>query len=312
MSDPGFINMLTLDYIRLLGHEYKPTRAYGEAEPQKLGDFNDLTSIMDAKALFKLLAPQLDASEFYQIMLNGGPGSGKSTLAREIAHYAHEQGYEPLYISGFDITEAPSKLAKGVIGHTKVAIILDDLSYIMNAISAKAGSKIKNFAMLIRHYLKQANNGIEVNVLLIVIAHFNTAVPPIFKNSNLWIFSRPTMLEFEHMQKIVGRQQQQKELLEKTYQSVTAIQARAGKNKNLTLTFQGTNYPFKWGDKTDPGDGRLMLMILNGKPGIYQSQNTYCDKCKHIGFGVKVNQADYDTQRPSEEDAENSKKRGTQ
>jgi hypothetical protein len=222
------------------------------------------------------------------------------------------QGYEPLYISGFEITEAPSKLAKGVVGHNKVAIILDDLSYIMNAISAKSGSKIKNFAMLIRHFLKQANNGQDVNVLLIVIAHFNTAVPPIFKNTNLYIFTRPTAIEYEYMMKLVGRKEEMKNKLEKTYSSLLSIQNQAGKNKNLTLTFQGNKYPFKWGDKTDAGDGRLMLMIFNNKPSIYQSQNNYCDKCKHIGFGVQINQANYQTNNPSQDDVQDAKKRGTQ
>jgi energy-coupling factor transporter ATP-binding protein EcfA2 len=310
MSDPGFISLLTLDYLRIMADEYKRP-VYG-LQPKTIGSFDDLTSIMDADTLFKLLSPQLDASEFYQIMLSGGPGSGKSTLAREVAHYAHSAGYEPLYVSGFEITEAPSKLAKGVIGHTKVAIIFDDLSYVMNAISAKAGSKIKNFAMLIRHFLMQANGGTPVNILLIIIAHFNTAVPPVFKNSNLWIFTRPTMLEYDFMLKYVGRKQETKEALERIYNSLSVIQARAGKNKNLMLTFQGTNYPFKWGDKTDPGDGRLMLMILDSKPMIYQSQNVFCDKCKHIGFGVKIDQANYETKNPKQEDAAAAEKRGTQ
>lgn len=311
MSDPSFITLLTEDYIRIMKDEYQRP-IYGAQADTLYEGISTLNYIMDAEELFKEMVPQLDSSEFYQVVVNGPPGSGKSTLARELAHHAHLVGYHPIYISGFDITKAPTTIARDVVGHNKVCIILDDLSYIMNAISAKSGSKIKSFAMLIRHYLKQANGGKEVNVMVIVIAHFTTAVPPVFKNSNVWLFSHPTMLEYDNMLKLVGRKQEARESLERIFASVINIQEKAGKKKDIILNMKGKKYTFRWGDKTDPGDGRLMLIMFNGTPKIYNSKNTFCPECQHIGFGVQVHEADYQMNRPSEEDAMQSEKRGTQ
>jgi len=311
MSDPGFIHLLTEDYLRLMQTEYERP-VYGEPQETVHGGISTIESIMNADDLFKEIEPQLNSSEFYQLVINGPPGSGKSTLARELAHHAHGVGYHPIYISGFDITKAPVTIEREVVGHNKVCIVLDDLSYVMNAISAKTGSKIKNFAMLIRHFLKQANGGKEVNVMLIVIAHFNTAVPPVFKNANVWLFSQPTMLEYDTMVKLVGRKQEARDGLEKKFSTITKIQEMAGKNKELMLNILGHKYSFKWGDKTDPGDGRLMLILANSKPQIYNSKDVYCEVCKHIGFGVQIDRANYQMNNPSQDDAAKAEERGTQ
>lgn len=309
MSDPSIIFLITEDYKHMIQQEAEARRAKGIVQdPQKPQDgIGNLQSIFDAKRLFAEIEPQLESSDFYLLSVSGQQGSGKSTLARELTHFAHLAGYKPIYSSGFDIMEAPDTFSREAVGFDKVCIILDDLSYVLGAVSGKAQSKSKSFFGLIRHFLTQANNGKPVKVMVIVIAHFTTAIPPMFKNTNVWVFSKPTTLEYDAMIKVVGRNQNSRDQLDKIFNAVMKIQALANKNKDLVLTFQDSKYSFRWGSKEDPGNGRLVMLILNGKPMIYNSHNEYCKICEHVGFGVRVQSQDYQMARPADNPREEGK-----
>jgi hypothetical protein len=294
MSDPHLISILTNEYLMLAaGDPPTPPDApiAGDSEP---GDVSGLSIIVDADELFSRIEPQLDSSDFYLLMLNGQQGSGKSTIARELSHHAHTVGYKTLYSSGFDIIDAPEKFVREAEGADKVCIILDDMSYIMSATSSRTQSKIKSFFALIRHALK-------AKIFVIVISHFTTAVPPIFKNSNVWIYSHPTTQEYDGMVKIIGTDKKAKQGLHRMFKSVMDIQAAAQRNHVIPLNLGGRDYSFVWGDKSNSGDGRLMLMLMDGEALVYNSTDTYCDVCKGIGFGVKLNMEDYLSKRPGKE-----------
>jgi len=300
MSSPDFLELLNADYAnRLAQAKIFNTTPEEDAAPRGVGG---LKIIVDANDLFRQITPQLASSEFYLLMVNGQQGSGKSTIARELAHKAHGLGYDLMYSSGFDIIDAPTKFVDQAkaLGSTKICVVLDDLSYVMSATSAKTQSKIKSFFALIRHAL-------QAKVFIIVISHFTTAVPPIFKNSNVWIFSKPTTQEYDGMIKIVGRRETQRAKLETMFQSVNRLQEEANKNPEVHFKMDGKPYVFRWGSKEDPGDGRLMLAIFDGEPQIYNSKNVSCPQCVGIGFGVKVRTEDYKSKRPSEEDEEDDK-----
>jgi hypothetical protein len=218
-------------------------------------------------------------------------------------------GYQPIHLSGFDVTRSQDLLRQGLAGKDKACVILDDLSYVMNAVSAKEASKLKSIFTLIRHVLTDANTEQTTKVFLIVNAHFSTAVPPVFKNTNVWIFTKPTSLEQEAMSKIIGRNKKRREELETLFRNVSDIQLKAFKRPEIILNLQKERYSYRWGTKTDPGDGRMMLILFEGRPMVYNSHNTFCDICKHVASPVKVDLDQYRMFTKKEQDAQ---KRGTQ
>lgn len=304
MSDPKFIEMLNREYLALVEHYVHPQTMQEQIveEPAAPGDVSGLKIIVDAEELFAQIQPQLQASNFFLMVMVGQQGSGKSVAARELAHMAHLNGYKILYASAFDLAEAPEKFKEMAGGAKKVALILDDMSFVVGSLSSRQANKVKNYFGLIRHALEDAQ------VLMIPIIHTMNALPPIFKNTNVWLLSKPTMLEYDGMLKVVGRNKKSRDAFDKMFQSIVQIQSAASKSKDIPLNLYGRNYIFRWGDRTDPGDGRLLLLLLSGEPLVYNSQNTYCEECKHVAFGVKVRKEDYITKRPSEENyAENEK-----
>jgi hypothetical protein len=293
---PKALELLTKHYeelseIQIEAVEIDAEDQTGSVETQEL--------IINADQLWADIKPQVDASEFFLLMVDGMPGSGKSSIARELGHKAHNDGFKLLYASGFNVLDAPKDFIEQGRGFEKICIVLDDMSYALNAVAGKDASAFKNFFSLIRHALK-------ARVFVIVIAHFTTAVPPIFKNSNVWIFSAPTTQEYDWMMKIVGRKQTSQRRLQQMFQGVTDMQAAAKDNNMLEFDMYGNSYKFQWGVKGNPGDGRLMLLLQNGTPKIYNSKYVSCEKCKHIGVGVEVDINKYlsKDQRQEAEDAE--------
>lgn len=316
--NPNFIAQITDDFLVRNGLPYDDELQQKKIKKEKTRHKNlEGLNIMNVKGLVELIDGQLENSDYFGLCISSQPGGGKSTIARSLAHEFHQRNYTLKYSSGFDLAEAPSRFVQGVIGD-KVMIILDDASYVLSSMSPKAQSKLKGWMTLIRHNLTQANGGRPVKVLMVIISHWLSAVPPSLRNSSVWLFPKPTTMETDSYVRIIGRSNEGRQALESIFNSVLKVQADANKNKNLMLRAGGQEYPFKWGDKTDPGNGRLVMGIVNGKPLIYQAENVYCNDCAHIGQNVKINQADYQTNRPSEEkeykkdSKDDAEKRGTQ
>ena len=211
---------------------------------------------------FSYVQPQLDSSDFYLFIVNSQKGSGKFTAARELSYKAHSIGYKLLNSSGCDIIDAPKRSLQDVKGAKKVYIVLDDIPYVLSATSPKTQNKTKNFFGLIRHAPEIAQ------VLLIVICHFTTALPPRFKNANLLIFSKP-VVEFNR---------KNKEQLDRVFQSIVGIQTAPLKPRNIPLYIYCRSYLFHWGSGKDKVYSRLMLLIMGGQALVYRSTNNYYDQ----------------------------------
>lgn len=293
MSDPALVRLLTSWYQDLVANDEANEPAPIAEVPEPKGDISGLSSIIDTEDLVETLSNQLSAGNYGVVCITGMQGSGKSSLSRSLAHRMHtDKGYTLIYCSGYDVLDAPEKLVAEAGNSKKIFVVIDDASYVFNSVSGRAASKLKQFFGIIRHALGGAQ------VCLAIITHVSSGIPPILRNSNVWIFSQPTLQEFDTLSKLTGKSEKARENLQKVFNSVTKIQAEATKNRYLTLTFGGKRYAFRWGVKGDPGSGRLMIAVLSGKAHIYHSVEEYCPECEHIGYDVKFNPANYINKKP--------------
>lgn len=282
MIEPATLQSLNTWYSSVTQKEEKQALV-------KEGHIENIKIILEAEELWQEIKPQIESSDFYQIVINGSQGSGKTTTAKELAHHAHSDGFYPIYSSAFDILTAPVTFVQQAAQNPtkKVCIVMDDMSYAMGALSSKTQSKLKNFIGMLRHALNEGGS-VKPQIFLIVITHLNTGVPPILKNSNVWIFSKPTPQEYDYMIKIVGRKRELRQKLEIIFEFVKNIQAAAKPGEKLELGMYGYNYEFVWNL-----EGRLAMIIKNGEAQVYHSQNVECDECEHIGKGIVMNAQNY-------------------
>lgn len=81
---------------------------------------------------------------------------------------------------------------------------------------------------------------------------------------------------------IIGRDKEQRERLEQIYSFMTRVTLEGAKdNRNVKINYHDKEYNFKWGDKHDPADGRIMSIYHGGKMKLYHS--------KHIDTSINLN-----------------------
>jgi len=232
--------------------------------------------IMDARDLWAELKAKVISTEFGHLVINGQPGSGKTNVAREVYDCAFEDGFHPIYFNSFDMLTMDVEAVRQAAGHDKLFVVVDDASYVMNAISQKDASMIKNFVARIRHALKQQGK-INPQICIVVIGHFTTAVPPMLKNTNYSIFSAPTNLEEEAMYKTAGRSKENRQKLAWTFKYITDVLKIAKPGTVIDLGIKHELNPFIW-----DVNGRLSVIMIHGEAHLYHSQKHICDKCRTI------------------------------
>lgn len=240
-----------------------------------------LKLVLTAQEFWNEIKIKIESSEWYHIMIDGEPGSGKTTIGREFCHLAHQDGFKVLYTSSFDLFDAPLEWREKARGARKVCIFIDDMSYTVSATSQKMQSKIKRFMTMLRHALRTSYENPQI--FLIVAAHFVTAVPPVLKNTNYWIFPNPKNLEYDTMQKLVGKKPQSRQQLEKVFGLVKEIWEVASPGADVSFNAYGHVHPFFW-----DVDGRLSLLLKSDGALMYHSRTVDCDECEKIGKDVHV------------------------
>jgi hypothetical protein len=242
--------------------------------------------MLDADDLWDIIEPQLASSQFYSICVSGQQGSGKTSVARELLAKAEELGgYTPLFSSGEDIATFALRAKAEAKGSKKVAILFDDMSYVMNMMSGKTQGATKSFIGKIRHYFK-------AKLFVIYNVHVFTGIPPIFRNTSEWIFSKPSMLEYETIMALSSKEAQEVEYAETMIRNVMDLQEVLRLRGEVTFKYNDNPYHFTLGtDEDHPNDGRLMLLMSNGTPYFYRAQlvNNKELKSYDMGRDVKVN-----------------------
>jgi hypothetical protein len=270
MLTPYILDLLTQGYYRNLDYYNSHRLPQVVEEPSNLPK---QSQIMTAERLWKAIQPGLKSSQFANLNVNGQQGSGKSTVAREMAHQAEMDGYKIVYISAHEVEDAPEILQRESQGFDKVCVVFDDLSFILSTLTGRSSSTAKAYVGLIRHKIK-------ARVFMITNVHVVSGIPPIFRNSTYWIFTKPTMQEFDVISRLCGKRM--KEQLENLHTSIMTLHQAAEKSSKLPpFVYKKFRENFVWNK-----DGRLMLLVSNGIPQLYKATEEHCSDCEFIGSRV--------------------------
>lgn len=288
MSDPSFIYSLTQSYVKLikdLEDADKQRLAFGEGNEQDGNEYDlgNQEAVVDRDKLFEILAPALEASSYNSLVVSGLPGSGKTHLAKQLAFRLYKMGYYLIYFSGLEMVNSEDAVSMVPPGTKKICIVVDDASWVLSSVSNKASAKNRNWWTRVRHEFGGAE------VLVIWLIHQLQAIPPLLRNSNCFIMSAPTQVEYDSCLKLTGKDKNDKNRFDKLFNSVRKIQAEGLKKKDITLTLAGKKFPFRWAFKGDTSaSGRIMLSIVNNQAYYYLSENEDTSEIDHI-FVPKTN-----------------------
>ena len=288
--EPSVINYLEDHYTKILEEYVSPIEAQIIEEDLEEDNDKKAGGFWDAEALWEEMDNTLRSEKFYNLVFVGKPGGGKSTAAREVVHLAMEKGgYELMYILSQDIIKSPLALKekfKKMVGK-RIAIVIEDASYALMGADAKTQAKVKTFFSTIRHQLE------ESSVILIFIIHTMQAIPPVLRNTNSWIFAKPTFQERAVMGDLIGKSKNKQQELENTFNFVLTIRQA---QKEAPTQYYSDSRGHEWKHTLDV-DGRMMLMCLEGEAKVYNAKNEFCKKCEFIGLGVSEDTHWYDAKK---------------
>src|SRR6185312_13679264 len=238
--------------------------------------------IQQTEDIFADVVPSVESNEFYSVSYIGTQGHGKSTSAAELATLAKSVGYLVLYFKAEDILvdlqgwirQAKEKIKNH--DNDRICFVSDDMSYSTGSISTKAAAKFKHFVGNIRHEFEEhdANGKITFNpkIFMIYISHRYHSLPPMLRNSPTWIFVSAQPEDKADAMKLIPRLKDEKDKLEALCSFLLKVTNDGPKYVNLEFTFGNNTMNFKWGNKEDPGDGRLMMSLHRGLLKIYNAK----------------------------------------
>ena len=133
------------------------------------------------------LIDMLKGSNFTQVVITGHQGSGKTTTAYTITRHLipHLNNPAVAKVNALALTLQQIEGIKARFNSDDLILILDDISYVFGAMGRKESSLLKNLIATIRHVF-------QGRVVLIVITHVEKGIPPILRNSNMWVYQSIT------------------------------------------------------------------------------------------------------------------------
>lgn len=237
-------------------------------------NYND--SFVQAKDIWIDAKAKLDTNEFYAVSIVGTQGSGKTNLGSEFAICAMEDRYRLIYALPEDflnnvegwidaIKEQDDVIDRESYDKGQYCIMLDDLSYSNDQQNRKNQSLLKNAIARIRHRL-------EGKVFLIYITHRLHAAPPMLRNSGSWIFSEMQSADRDDALEVIGKNKELREKLDQIYSWLQGVIFEGAKSGIVKYELDGKRFTFKWGKKSDAGNGRLMCLYHAAQLVIYNSK----------------------------------------
>lgn len=233
-------------------------------------------NFLRSEQVFDDILPVVDKNEFYELNYIGVQGHGKSFSASEFATLAEREGFLVIYGKAeevmTDLIAWKDKVIELILSSKKIklCIILDDMSYSNATLSPKKSAAWKHFVGDIRHQFEDVlGDGIKPKIFLIFISHRYHSVPPIMRNAKTWIFASMLAQDRKDAQELIPKNKEETEKLDEIYHFLEEVTMLGPKYKTVPLTHDGKEFIFHWGDKDDPGDGRLMMIYHSGKMQIF-------------------------------------------
>lgn len=237
-----------------------------------------------AKEIFSDVLPSLESNEFYSISYVGGQGNGKSTSAAEFATEAEDAGYLVIYGKAeemlIDLPQWIEQVKNKIKEHpeAKACIVLDDFSYSTGTVSAKVAAKFKHFVGDIRHVFEEKDEKGKIifypKIFIIFISHRYHSVPPMLRNSPTWLFVTGEPEDKSDAIKLIPRLKTERDKLETMISFLSNVTSDGPRQKDLEFHFGEKKLVFRWGDKKDFGDGRLLMLIHHGVLKIFNAKKT--------------------------------------
>jgi hypothetical protein len=231
-------------------------------------EVNPLDTLVTSEQIWKDGRDLVKMNEFYALSLVGPQGSGKSSIARQVCEFAKNNDFRIIYAMPEDYMNDVNAWLELVTEkmRAKTLIVLDDLSYSTDTQNRKNQALLKNMISRVRHIFKG-------EIFMIYITHRLHATPPMLRNSASWIFTNMQSADRDDALEIIGRNKILRERLESIFSFISRVSLESAKDRNIKYTFRDNEYNFKWGDKLDSGDGRLMAIYHGGTLKIFHSQN---------------------------------------
>lgn len=230
---------------------------------------NPLESLISTTQLWHDGYSLVKLNEFYALSIVGSQGSGKTSIAKQLATFAKDNDFRIIYAMPDDyMIDVGEWLKMATIeSRAKTMIILDDLSYFSDAQARKQTALVKNMVSRVRHIFKG-------QIFMVFITHRLHATPPMMRNSASWIFTGMQSADRDDALEVIGRDKEQRERLERVYSFISRVTLEgANEDRIVKITYHDKEYSFKWGDKTDAGDGRIMAIYHGGKMKLYHSKD---------------------------------------
>lgn len=206
---------------------------------------------------------------FYALSLVGPQGSGKSSIARQVSNFAKKNDFKIIYAMPEDYLHDINAWLElcTVNPRARTLICLDDLSYSTDAENKKNQALLKNMIARVRHIFKG-------EIFMIYITHRLHATPPMMRNSASWIFTNMQSADRDDALEVIGRNKDLRERLEQVYHFIARVTLESAQNRIIKYVFNDKEYSFKWGDRHDKGDGRLMAIYHGGQLKLFRSQDS--------------------------------------
>lgn len=271
----GFVMSYFGNYSMLLTkmvHEYELKNSAEKINEIDLSNEiieNPLESLLNTSQLWNDGYGLVKLNEFYALSLVGSQGSGKTSIAKQLATFAKENDFRIIYAMPDDyMPDVNSWLNMATVeSRAKTFIILDDLSYFSDAQARKQSALVKNMVARVRHIFKG-------QIFMIFITHRLHATPPMMRNSASWIFTNMQSADRDDALEVIGRDKEQRERLERVYSFLSRASLEgANENRMVKINYHDKEYNFKWGDKHNAGDGRIMAIYHGGKMKLFHSKD---------------------------------------